>query len=733
MDDPLKPGNPNKDLFPNLFSCLRAPEEDTCSVEVRPPVSAGQQSHLHRTHTMFRPVVKSADLLGLAEPHLPPRDNQPVKQGEKSDASSSNPPACVVMRPSHPSISTSLKTGAPEIGKRVSSLPSTSQAAESVLQPIGRQETAQDHARRINQEISSNEKKLSDMGAIGYVPPHLRPAPRASVCDTEDAYGNYIPPHLRRPRGADGRVLVSNPANIGWGGSGGEPTAIKPHKVSVVLTPISRIAEKQTADVASFIEVAKPTTMAIPPRRHISTPAQVKGSMGSQQSATIVPHPLPAQDTLRSESTTANRPEPPRRRAASPPPPPPVGGTKIRTAYFPLRPETPPLPPSQCSDEVPPYNYRRGGSSYARNDIYSSCDPQDSRSSYYRDDGGGGGRGGRPLILDHEKARKMRSYTRYRAKPGFAPHNPRLPFEFLHKIYGQTGATYAETLGERLESSSVIGPRSLPVPGKTYSRPSTPQGHITPDNLERGYRVPKHDHTGGHHSAVALGSSSETPIVETDLIFKAWPQPPNRTGNERQPKSRSVILSGFTETVSLEHVSRVCKATGKVEDMEISNKRGMAMVTFVKASTAKHFYETTDARGILLVYLDEETNETMRARIYIDMNPEAVAIEDSLRQAIETEGASRVLEVTGWDRDILEEIVGGPHEGGVGYSDLLMRLASLYCPSQRVQCVDWRQDGDGQMEVRFVYAGIKEAVEAHVGLGKEHALEGCQIAFGSDP
>lgn len=637
------------------------------------------------------------------------------------------------MCPSHPSISTALKIEVPKVEEHVPFPPFPPQRAQNVSYPIKNQESAEDRARRINQGINKNEKKLSEMKAIGYVPPHLRPPPRASA-DTEDAYGNYIPPHLRRPRGVDGRVRVLSLANKGWGGSGQEPIANRPHKVSVVLTPISQVVEKQTADIAPIIEVAVP----ILPSCRAVTPVQVKQSMGARQSTMTTPFLLAAQNTPKPESTVAARADLLRKKNISPPrqppPPPPVGGTKIKTAYFPLRPETPPLPSAHRSED---------GSSHDRQEIYSVNDYNDNHSSHGRRDGRSsigrssivrGNDGDDFLILDHERTRKMRSYTHYRAKPGFAPHNPRLPFEFLHRIYGQSGATYAETLGERLDSSSVIGPRSLPVPGKTYGRPSTPQGHIIPNNLASGYRIPKHEHLRGYNSTVALGSGSETSMMETgDLIFKTWPQPPDRTANKKHQQSRSVILSGFKKMVSWEQISRVCKETGKVENMEISNKCGMAMVTFVEASTAQNFYGTTDTRGILLVYVDEETNETVRTRIYIDMNPEIIATEDSIRQIIDTEGARRVLEIIGWTRDILESIVGGPHEGGIGYSDLLMRLASLYCRSQRVQCVDWRQNEAGHMEVRFVYAGIKDAIQARAGLGKESALGSCRVVYGSDP
>lgn len=684
--------------------------------------TASQQSYPYLTSRKPQPIVGSADLLGLSEFS---KDHQSVKQSGRGDTSSSSSPARNFgMYPSHPSISTVLKIETPKTEEDVSFSLSPPQTARRISQPIENQETAQDRARRINQEINNNEKRLSEMGAIGYVPPHLRPPPRASADDTEDAYGNYIPPHLRRPRGVDGRVRVSSPANMGWGSSGQESVANRPHKVSVMLTPISQIVEKQTADITSTIGVVKPATMSTPPSHHALIPILNKKSML-----------LSAQDPPRSENTATNRLDPPRRKALSPsiPPPPPVSGTKIKTAYFPLRPETPPPQSAHRSEDGSSHDHQ-GDSSNDRNDNHSSYGRQDSRSSVGRSSIGRGNGGGDFLMLDHERTRKMRSYTRYRAKPGFAPHNPRLPFEFLHKIYGQAGATYAETLGERLDSSSVIGPRSLPVPGKTYGRPFTPQGHVIPNNLASGYRIPKHEHIRGYNSTVALGGGSETSTMETgDLIFKTWPHPPDRTANEKHQQSRSVILSGFKKMVSWEQISRVCKDTGKVEDMEISNKRGMAMVTFVKASTAQHFYGTTDARGISLVYVDEETNETVRARIYIDMNPEIIAIEDSIRQIVDTKGASRVLEVIGWTRDILESMVGGSHEGGIGYSDLLMRLASLYCRPQRIQCVDWRQNEAGHMEVRFVYAGIKDAVRARVGLEKELALESCQVVYGSDP
>lgn len=691
-----------------------------------------QQSHPHPTSRKSQPIVESADLLGLSEFS---KDHQVVKQSGRGDTSSSSSPARIFgIYPSHPSISTVLKIETPKTEEHASF---ASSPAQSISQPIKNQETAQDRARRINQEINNNEKKLSEMKAIGYVPPHLRPPPRAAVDDTEDGYGNYIPPHLRRPRGIDGRARVSNLANMGWGSSGQDSLANRPHKVSVVLTPISQIVEKQTADITSTIEVVKPATMSMPPSHRALTSILVKRSMGTQQSTVTAPMLLSAHDLPRSENTATNRLNPPRRKAASPPSspssPPPVSGTKIKTAYFPLRPETPP-PPSTHRSEDDSSHDRQYDSSNDRNDNHSSYGRQDGRSSVGRSSIGRGNGEGDFLMLDHERTRKMRSYTRYRAKPGFAPHNPRLPFEFLHKIYGQAGATYAETLGERLDSSSVIGPRSLPVPSKTYGRPFTPQGHVIPNNLASGYRIPKHEHIRGYNSTVALGGGSETSTMETgDLIFKTWPQPPDRTANKKHQQSRSVILSGFKKMVSWKQISRVCKDTGKVEDMEISNKRGMAMVTFVKASTAQHFYGTTDARGIPLVYVDEETNETVRARIYIDMNPEIIAIEDSICQIVDTEGASRVLEVIGWTRDILESMVGGSHEGGIGYSDLLMRLASLYCRPQRIQCVDWRQNEAGHMEVRFVYAGIKDAVRARVGLGKEPALESCQVVYGSDP
>lgn len=680
------------------------------------PLAAARQN-LHFNLAKSQPGVKSADLLGLDVLH--PLKHHSVKQSEKNDLS--NPSTRILrMSPSHPSISTTLKMGA-AVQKHVSPPPPPppSQTARSVTQPTKIQETAQDHARRINQEINNNEKKLSETKAIGYVPPHLRPPQRESANDTQDAYGNYIPPHLRKPRGVNGRAHGSSPANMGWGGSGCQPMANRPHKVSVVLTPISQIAEGRAADIPSLAQAVKPTGMAMPPPRRGLMPVQVKQSK-VQQSVTTASQILLVQDRSKSEpkSTAAGRLDSSGRKAVSPPPPPPIGGTKIKTAYFPLRPET------------PPSARRRGDVSSHENQEGR----QGSRSFFGRSKFGQDDDGGDFLILDHERTRKMRSYTHYRSKSSFAPHNPRLPFEFLHKIYGPNGETYAETLEERHDSSSVIGSGSLPVSGKTYGRPSTYQGYSIPSNVERGYKIPKHEHIKGYNSTVALSNSSEAPVVEADdLIFRTWPHPPDRSANKRHQKSRSVILSGFTKMATWEQISRVCKETGKVENMEISKKHRMAMVTFVEASTAQHFYGTTDARGILLVYIDEETNETMNARIYIDMNPEIIAIEERIRQLINTESASRVLEIIGWTRDILESMVGGPHEGGIGYSDLLMRLASLYCSPERVQCVDWRQNEEGHMEVRFVYAGIENAVRVREELIKESALESCKIIFGSDP
>lgn len=686
-------------------------------MKAQPLTAARQHPHFSLAKSQLG-VVESADLLGLGEIH--PLKHHSVKQTEKT---SSNPPACVLsMPPSHPSISTALKVGAAEVEKHVSPPPCSPRTAQSVTQPTKIQETAQDHARRINQEINNNEKKLSETEAIGYVPPHLRPPQRESADDTEDAYGNYIPPHLRRPRDVNGRARVSSPANTGWGGTGCQPMANRPHKVSVVLTPISQVAGKQTADIPYLIQAVKPAAMAMPSAHRGLMSVQVKQPTKVQQSAATAPHLLLTQDPSKPElkSTAASRLDSSRRKAVSPPPPPPIGGTKIKTAYFPLRPETPPPPPARRRGDVSSH-----GNQESRQESRSSF----GRSNLRQDDDRGDF-----LILDHERTRKTRSYTHYRSKSGFAPHNPRLPFEFLHKIYGPNGATYAETLGERHDSSSMISPGFLSPPDNTNDRPSTHQGYIIPSNTERGYKMPKHEHIKGYNSRVALSSSSEAPTVEADdLIFNTWPQPPGRSANKRHRKSRSVILSGLSKMATWEQISRVCKETGKVENMEISKKDGMAMVTFVEASTAQHFYETTDARGILLVYIDEETNDTVNARIRIDMNPEIVAIEDSIHELVDTEGASRVLEIIGWTRDILESMVGGPHEGGIGYSDLLMRLASLYCPPERVQCVDWRQNEEGHMEVRFVYAGIKNAVRVCEELDKESALGSCKIIFGSDP
>lgn len=681
------------------------------------PLAAARQN-LHFSLAKSQPGVKSADLLGLDEFH--PLKHSSVKQSEKNDVS--NLSTRILRMPlSHPSISTALRVGAAEMEKRVSPPPSPPsplpRTTRGVAQPTEIQKTAQDHARRTNQGISSNEKKLSETKSIGYVPPHLRPPQREPANDTEDAYGNYIPPHLRKPKGVNGRARGSSPVNMGWGGSGCQPMANRPHKVSVVLTPISQIAERRTADIPFLAQVVKPVAMAMSTSHRGLMPVQDKQPK-VRQSATTASQILLVQDPSKSKakSTAASRLGSTGRKAVSPPPP-PIGGTKIKTAYFPLRPET------------PPSARRRGNVSSHENQEGR----QGSRSSFGRSNHGQDDDGDDFLILDHERTRKTRSYTHYRSKSGFAPHNPRLPFEFLHKIYGPNGEIYEETLEEIFDPSSVIGPGSLSVSGKTYGRPSTYQGYIIPSNVERGYKIPKHEHIKGYNSSVALSSGSEAPAVADDLIFRTWPQPQDRSANKRHQKSRSVILSGFTEMATWEQISRVCKETGKVENMEISRKRGMAMVTFVEASTAQHFYETTDARGILLIYIDEETNETMNARIYIDMNPEIVTIEDSIRQLVDTEGASRVLEIIGWTRDILESMVGGPHEGGIGYSDLLMRLASLYCPPERVQCVDWRQNEEGHMEVRFVYAGIENAVRVREELIKESALESCKIIFGSDP
>lgn len=700
-----------------------------------PPAAAHPLSHPHLTRIKSKPAVETADLLGLEELHVDEslKERRSAKQVTKSDTVSSNPPSGALwMHPSHPNILT-WETETQNMKKQVSPPNPPVQVSTSVPQPK-KQETAQDHAQRINRKIGENEKKLSEMNAVGYVPPHLRPAVHGSAIETEDAFGNYIPPHLRRPRIADGKLHTPNPEDNTWGQANQGSIPSRPHKVSMVLTPIGRASERYTADIAPLGEISKAVPKTIqPPRRALSL-TQVQQPMRPElsiyQSNAAAPRAPPVWKPARNTGSIENQSESLPRKTASPPPP-PVGGTKIRTAYFPLRPETPPLTPRTRADDSSSYGNQDEYSSYSRNGGHSSYGFNDSRPTFGRNDARGGF-----LMLDHEKARKMKSYTHYRAKAGFAPHHPRLPFEFLHKIYGQSGATYTATLAERLDSSSVIGPRSMPVPGKTYGHPTTLHGHRIPNDLGNGYRIPKHEHISSYNSTAALsgGSATSERMEPTDLVFKAWPEPPKRAFNKKLQKSRSVILSRLPTDPTLDQISQVCKATGRIENIQVNRGRSMAMVTFVEASTAQRFYETTDSRGVTLIYTDEETNKVKRQQIYIDMNPEVVTIGKEILQVVETDNGSRVLEVIGWTRDILESLVGGWREGaGVGYSDLLMRLASLYCGAERVQCVNWRQNGEGQMEVRLVYAGIQDAMTVRASFEKEPALFECDIAYGSDP
>lgn len=677
--------------------------------------------------------VETADLLGLGELSATKfsKENPSAKQAGKGDKGpSSQPVQLLEMRPSHPSISTARKVETVNIAKGAPPpLPTPAATAfqipQAIPQPIMTRETAQDYAQRIDRGIAENEKKLSEMKAIGYVPPHLRPAVRKPIRDSEDIHGSYIPPHLRKPREIDGRARLLNPTKLE---ESSQAAALnKPQKVSVVVTPISRAPRNPIISAASVAKATQSTSTAMPPWCHDLTPTQtpkpVQNNPALDQDISTITRAQPAFEHPQHTNPKVSRQNLPSRRAASPPPP--VGGTKIRTAYFPLRPETPPPPSNNRNDGISSYGHQDGYSSYR-----SSYTPNDSRS-FYQD-----GDRDNKFMLDHVATRKMKSYTRYRAKPGFAPHHPRLPFEFLHKIYGQSGATYTATLAERLHSSSVIGPRSLPVPGKTYGRPSTPQAYMIPDDLGQSYIIPEHENAGGYDSTSTSSSSSVTPtITETDdLVFTAWPQPQKRVFNEQNQKARSVILSGLPKIPTLQHVSRACTGSGRIEEIQINKKRRMAMVTFVESLTARHFFENTNPRGISLVYNDEETNEVMRQRIYVDMNPEVVAIERVISQVVEAKNGSRVLEVIGWTREILEALVGGLYEGaGVGYSDLLMRLASRYCSEEKVDRIDWRQDEEGQMVVTLMYAGIRDAMTVRDGLEKEPAFRECDIVFVDDP
>lgn len=686
---------------------------------------------INLTRINLHPIVETGDLLGLGDLHLAetPKEVAVNKQPVRSNAESSmQSGTAMAIHPSKRSISTAWG-----VNKQASTNTSYSPPRRvKDSPPFREQETLQDRNRRIQEQVVANEKRLTQQNTPGYVPPHLRPVLPEAV----DTVESYLPPHLRKPTGNGRRIPDSS--NNAWphSQSGNEAVPSKPSKVSVMLTPISRVPDKPFVGKVPLIEPAKSMALTMPPHRRVLSPAQqpaLRNLVISKNPATA-PHPISSRELLRHANSVSDRPDPRRRVAVSnPPPPPPIGGTNIRTAYFPLPPPSPPptrAPSQSQGKDNSSYNHQDGSPSYAHND--EGPPYNGGHSSYGRSDDGG-----QFLLLDHQRARKLRSYTRYRSKAGFAPHHPRLPFEFLHTMSGVSGVTYGSTIAGRLDSVSSIGAGSVRGPGKTYGRPSGPTGHMFGNDWGNGYRIPEHEHIGGYNSNAVLDESEDEEVQVDDLVFKAWPQPPTRNTNRRVQKPRSVVLSGLPRYQTLEQISRVCSNTGKIERIKMSKRRGMALVLFVDAYTAERFYETTDSRGITLVLHDDETNRIVRPQIFVEMNPEIFPMEDQICHIIDTVDGSRVLRVVGWDRDGLESMVGYKDEEGVSYDELLMRLASRYFDPQegprRVESVVWLQNGYGHLEATFIFAGIHDAMTVRDGMQMEQELEACNIDFGTDP
>lgn len=242
---------------------------------------------------------------------------------------------------------------------------------------------------------------------------------------------------------------------------------------------------------------------------------------------------------------------------------------------------------------------------------------------------------------------------------------------------------------------------------------------INPPKANNGFEIPANPHAAGYNIA-AVVKDPRAKIDVQGLKFSAWPQPVNR-GDQPIQEPRAVIITNFPVAPTLTTVSRVCRSTGKIEDIAIDEARKKARVTFIHAQVAHNFYITA-LKGL------EHITAGQTTRLHVNMDYPV----DMLPYIVYERKATRMVHFANWDKRDVECVVGLDHSDD-NLVSLLTCLADKYVPGGPVEEVTVEEQGWEYFNGTILFAGIVDAMAAFDALSTETQFKGCRVEFGKDP
>ncbi|RPB09174.1 hypothetical protein P167DRAFT_594678 [Morchella conica CCBAS932] len=320
------------------------------------------------------------------------------------------------------------------------------------------------------------------------------------------------------------------------------------------------------------------------------------------------------------------------------------------------------------------------------------------------------------------------------------PPKPHLPFVPVHRfyqgdteIYGKFSSIKSVELDEDYKNvAALMAIGDLERKRTVFAIPSHEeiQRHMelvtlqsrqdrsnSDEESEEGHEEhEKYEEEEARHKQEDLNEKKDAPKSNITPV-KSVEQPLEIVADESEQNLRSIFLIGLPHNMTLKQISKICSGSGVIESIQICRENGIALVNFVVALVAKQFYEVTKAKGVTLVFLDENKN-TVKKQIIVKMDIQGTLVPQEVLDAIETLNASRVLDILGWDRKSLENSVGLDREREADLTDLLLRLTSQYVSryldthhgEPKVQDVSWEVNKYGYLQATLIFAGIQDAM-----------------------
>ncbi|KAH0606166.1 uncharacterized protein H6S33_003827 [Morchella sextelata] len=641
---------------------------------------------------------------------------------------------------------------------------------------------------QIEQTLAKDEEQILENRPAIYIPPHLRPVIPRAANETENKPKTWIPPHLRKPevaksvgphsKGSNSVGPLARSSNVPFVATlSNDPVVLKlahqtfsqDHHGGVnleepdkqLIKPVSQQTEAVREGSENQIEIRSSDVRSQKPFLLINSEKDKSVSPTSSPKTCSANEPSPAhslppfplsqipkysrQEGIQFTNQTNNHPHgQPRTQSYG----------QHRTVLY-GQPRTPSCgqPRTLSHGQLQsPQNSRRDGTSTLN---CSNSSPKNSQPFRSHNSG--------QFMLNHQEIRKRKSYTQYLTKSRHIPPNPCLPFEPVHRfyqgdteIYGKCSSIKSTELNEDYKNVAAliaIGDReskrtefAIPSHEEIWRHMElvTLQSRQNRSNSDEGNEEGHEEHE--EYEEKEARHEQEDPQVEEDAPksnitpVKSVEQPSEIVADESERNLRSIFLIGLPHNMTLKQISKICSGSGLIESIQISRENGIALVNFVVALVAKQFYEATKAKGVTLVFLDENKN-TVKKQIIVKMDIQGTLVPQEVLDAIETLNASRVLDILGWDRKSLENSVGLDGECEAGLTDLLLRLTSQYVSryldthhgEPKVQDVSWEVNQYGYLQATLIFAGIQDAMIVHRYMEEDHRLDGCFISFGKDP